>query len=175
MARSALMTLWLALLLIGLDQITKGLANHYLMLGQPVAVLPQLNFTLVYNHGAAFSFLADMGGWQRWFFTGLALAVSGVLLVWLARLPNVWTAEVAAINLILSGALGNLIDRVLEGKVTDFIDFYIGNWHYATFNVADIAISLGAVILVFSELWWKPRQHKKQQQASQDNATEDSV
>lgn len=167
-SNSALKTLWLAILFIGLDQLTKGIATTYLMLGQPVEVLPHLNFTLVYNHGAAFSFLADMGGWQRWFFTLLALGVSGALLIWLSKLPKAWSFEVIGINLILSGALGNLIDRALMGKVTDFIDFYIGSWHYATFNVADMAISLGAFLLVVSELWIKPRLAKKIQSSQSE-------
>lgn len=160
-SKTALKTLWLAVLLIGLDQLAKYWANSALVFGEPLAILPSLNFTLVYNYGAAFSFLADMGGWQRWFFSALALAVGGGLIVWLAKLPSVWTAEVAGINLILSGAIGNLIDRMVAGRVTDFIDFYIGSWHYATFNVADIAISLGAVLLLLSEFWFKPRQLKR--------------
>lgn len=161
MSQSAVMTVWLAVILLVLDQVTKWIANTELSLGEPVAVLPHLNFTLVYNYGAAFSFLADMGGWQRWFFTALAVGVSAGLLYWLRKLPKEWNAEVLGINLILSGAIGNVIDRILEGRVTDFIDFYVGTWHYATFNVADIAISVGAALLILSELWIKPRQAKK--------------
>ncbi|MBD3820905.1 MAG: signal peptidase II [Thiotrichales bacterium] len=152
---TGLVTLWLALLVIVLDQLTKYWANSALEFGVPVAVLPHLNFTLVYNEGAAFSFLADMGGWQRWLFSALAVAVSLVLIFWLKRLPSKWTLEVVGINLVLSGALGNVIDRLIEGRVTDFVDFYIGLWHYATFNVADIAISIGAVILLWSEFFSK--------------------
>ncbi|KDN96498.1 signal peptidase II [Hydrogenovibrio marinus] len=152
---TGLVTLWLALLIIVLDQLTKYWANSALEFGVPVAVLPHLNFTLVYNEGAAFSFLADMGGWQRWLFSALAVAVSLVLIFWLKRLPSKWTLEVVGINLVLSGAQGNVIDRLIEGRVTDFVDFYIGLWHYATFNVADIAISIGAVVLLWSEFFSK--------------------
>lgn len=161
LSQTALVTVWFALILIIVDQLTKYWVNQALVLGEPVAIMPYLNFTLVYNYGAAFSFLADMGGWQRWFFSGLALIVGGGLLFWLARLPKGWTVEVLGINLILSGAVGNLIDRIIAGRVTDFIDFYIGGWHYATFNVADIAISVGAALLLLSEFWLKPRQQKQ--------------
>lgn len=157
LSQTALKTAWLAVILIVVDQLTKYWVNQTLTLGEPVAVIPFLNLTLVYNYGAAFSFLADMGGWQRWFFSGLALVVGGALLIWLAKLPKAWTLEVVAINLILSGAVGNLIDRMAAGRVTDFIDFYIGTWHYATFNVADIAISVGAVLLIAWEFWLKPK------------------
>jgi len=157
---SAIKTLWLAILVIVLDQITKYLAVTNLTFAEPVAVFSNLNWTLVYNYGAAFSFLADMGGWQRWFFAILALVISTVLIVWLAKLPNKFTVETWGINLVLGGAIGNVIDRVLEGRVTDFIDFYIGTWHYATFNVADVAITVGAGLLILSELVLKPRAEK---------------
>lgn len=169
LSSSAFTTIWLAMALILLDQLTKYWANTSLTLGEPVAILPHLNFTLVYNYGAAFSFLSDVGGWQRWFFTALAFGVSTALVVWLAKLPKRWTLEVVAINLVLSGAIGNVIDRIVEGRVTDFVDFYIGNWHYATFNVADMGISIGAVLLIISEFWLKPRREQKAQ------STEDPV
>lgn len=161
--QSALPSLWLALFWLVVDQLTKYWAQTALFLGEPMAVLPHLNWTLAYNYGAAFSFLADMGGWQRWLFTGLALVISMFLLVWLARLPRGWTAEVVGLNLILGGAIGNAIDRVMAGRVTDFIDVYWGPWHYATFNVADVAITLGACLLVLSEFWLKPRAQKRAQ------------
>lgn len=161
LSQTALASVWFAIVLVVADQLTKYWVNQALVLGEPVAIMPFLNFTLVYNYGAAFSFLADMGGWQRWFFSGLAMIVGGALLLWLAKLPKGWTVEVVGINLILSGAIGNLIDRIIAGRVTDFIDFYIGSWHYATFNVADIAISMGALLLLVSEFWLKPRQQKQ--------------
>lgn len=170
LSQSALKTLWLAVVLLVLDQLTKYWANTGLALGEPLAILPHLNFTLVYNYGAAFSFLADMGGWQRWLFTGLALGVSGALLYWLSKLPKTWSAETVGINLILSGAIGNVIDRILFGRVTDFVDFYIGSWHYATFNVADMAINIGAGLLILSEFWLKPRREKRARAAKGDES-----
>jgi len=164
---TALKTVWLAILVIVFDQITKMWAVDTLVFGKPVAVMPNLNWTLAYNYGAAFSFLADMGGWQRWFFAGLALVVSTVLLVWLSKLPHKLTIETWGINLVLGGAIGNVIDRFLEGRVTDFIDFYIGTWHYATFNIADIAITIGAGLLILSELILKPRAENKVKQAEE--------
>ncbi|QBZ82496.1 Lipoprotein signal peptidase [Hydrogenovibrio crunogenus] len=169
LSSSAVTTTWLAILLIVIDQLTKYWANTSLTLGEPMAILPHLNLTLVYNYGAAFSFLSEVGGWQRWFFTVLALIVGTALVIWLAKLPKRWTLEVVAINLVLSGAIGNVIDRILAGRVTDFVDFYIGSWHYATFNVADMGISIGAVLLIISEFWLKPRREKKAQ------STEESV
>jgi len=159
-SQTSLKTVWLAIILLVVDQLTKYWVNQTLILGEPIAIMPFLNFTLAYNDGAAFSFLADMGGWQRWFFSGLAFVVGAGLLIWLTKLPKAWTVEVVGIKLILSGAVGNLMDRVLAGRVTDFIDFYIGNWHYATFNIADIAITLGAAMLLYAEFWLKPRQSK---------------
>ncbi len=162
---TALKTLWLAGLVVALDLFTKVWAVSNLTFAEPVAVIPYLNWTLAYNYGAAFSFLADMGGWQRWFFVGLALVISAVLVAWLAKLPPKLTTETWGVNLVLGGAIGNVIDRFLEGRVTDFIDFYIGTWHYATFNVADMAITIGAGLLLLSELILKPRQEKKAKQA----------
>lgn len=171
---TALKTLWLAILVIVFDQYTKYLAESYLVFAEPVAVMPNLNWMLAYNYGAAFSFLADMGGWQRWFFTGLAAVISVILIFWLYRLPNKFTTEVWGVNLVLGGAIGNVIDRVLAGRVTDFVDFYIGSWHYATFNVADIAISIGAGLLLLSELVLKPRAAKKAVQAEEAEKVEKS-
>lgn len=160
--QTSLKFLWIPGLVVLLDQLTKLLAVSFLNFAEPLAVLPSFNLTLVYNYGAAFSFLADMGGWQRWFFALLALAVSGFLLVWLAKLPAKLNFESLGLHLILAGAIGNLIDRILFGRVTDFLDFYYGSWHYATFNVADIAISVGAGMLILYEFFLKPK-HKNQQ------------
>lgn len=160
---TALKTIWLAVLVIVFDQLTKYIAVSNLTFAEPVAVLPHLNWTLAYNYGAAFSFLADMGGWQRWFFAGLAFVITAVLLFWLSKLPNKFTAETWGINLVIGGAVGNVIDRIIEGRVTDFIDFYIGSWHYATFNVADIAITFGAGLLILSELFLKPKTDNREE------------
>ncbi|WP_321276008.1 signal peptidase II [Thiomicrorhabdus indica] len=155
MTSTALKTLWIAVLVIIFDHITKYLAVTNLTFGEPVPVIDHLNWTLAYNYGAAFSFLADMDGWQRWFFVVLAFGMTVFMLWWLKKLPNKITTEVVALNLVIGGAIGNVIDRILEGRVTDFIDFYIGSWHYATFNIADIAISVGAFLLIYSEFFLK--------------------
>ena len=155
--------LWVTFVVIFIDQITKWMAEANLELGKDVfQVIPHLNFALAYNYGAAFSFLGDQGGWQRWFFVVLAAVVSIVILIWLARLKKHDTGLAVGLALILGGAVGNLIDRTLYGRVIDFIDvyadwdvFFLHNGHFATFNVADIAINIGAVILVGISLFAK--------------------
>lgn len=147
----------LALAVIGVDQATKLLAEASLELYRPVAVMPYFNITLAYNEGAAFSFLADAGGWQRWFFTVLALVVSSVLAVWLARLPSHQRVLALALALVLGGAVGNLIDRVAYGHVIDFLDFYVGDWHWPAFNIADSSIFVGAALLIFHSLFLEDR------------------
>ncbi|MEZ5480374.1 MAG: signal peptidase II [Thiolinea sp.] len=154
--------LWVAGVVIALDQLTKWMAEATLVdVGNYIAVMPHLNWKLAYNYGAAFSFLGDQGGWQRWFFAILALVVSFFIINWLRKLrkTNRWTA--LGLVLVLGGAIGNLIDRLLYGKVIDFIDVYfdipfvMDNYHFATFNVADIAITLGAATLIFVGLFSK--------------------
>lgn len=149
--------LWLALLVLVLDLLTKAWAENSLVYGHPVAILPFLNWTLAYNPGAAFSFLADAGGWQRWFFVGLGLVVSAVLVVWLSRLPrgSLWLP--IAITLLLGGAIGNLHDRLLQGYVVDFIHVYWQDWHFPAFNIADMGISAGAVMLIIDSLFLEAR------------------
>lgn len=145
--------LWLAAAVIGLDQISKWAVLAYLPYGVPQPLFPGLNFTLVYNTGAAFSFLSQADGWQRWLFVGLAAAVGAVLIAWLMRLEahERWTA--AGLALILGGALGNALDRVMRGHVIDFIDVYYRHWHWPAFNVADSAITLGAALLIARTLF----------------------
>jgi signal peptidase II len=159
-SQTGLRYLWLAGLVLVLDQLTKVLAVSYLTFGESLAVMPHFNLTLVYNYGAAFSFLADMGGWQRWFFVILAVGISLGLVFWLSKLKAKPTFEVIGLQLILAGAIGNLIDRVLFGRVTDFFDFYYGNWHYATFNIADVGITLGAAMLIIYEFFLRPKDEK---------------
>ena len=120
-----------------------------------MAVITHFNLTLVYNTGAAFSFLADAGGWQRWFFVLLAIGVSALLLVWLYRLERDQHWLAAALALVLGGAVGNLVDRILHGHVIDFIDLYAGGWHWPAFNVADSAITVGAVMLIIDAVFNK--------------------
>ena len=140
--------LWLSLLIVILDQATKWLAEGLLLPFQPVPLMPLLNLTLMYNEGAAFSFLANAGGWQRWLFAGFALIMTLALTLWLLRLDKGERATAAALSLVIGGAIGNLIDRVQTGRVVDFIAFYVGTWHWPAFNVADSAISLGIVFLL---------------------------
>ena len=153
---------WLSVVVVFIDQLTKWMVNANFELYEKLPIIPHLNLTLTYNTGAAFGFLNDQGGWQQIFFAVLALGVSGYILYWLKQLKTkeYWTA--IGLALVLGGAIGNLIDRVLQEKVTDFIDFYIdwdvfflSNGHFATFNVADIAISIGAVLLVVISLFTK--------------------
>ncbi len=140
--------LWLSALVVVLDQLSKWLAQHYLQLHQPVPVTPMFNLTLMYNTGAAFSFLSDAGGWQRWFFTALAMVVSIVLIVWLRRLPSGERGQALGLSLIIGGAIGNLIDRLLLGHVVDFIQVYYDVYYWPAFNLADSAITVGAVLLI---------------------------
>lgn len=147
--KNALVWLSLSAIVIALDQVTKHVALTELQFLKPVAVVPGLlNWTLAFNTGAAFSFLAGADGWQRWLFTVLALVVSAVLVVWLSRTPRSDWRNAAPLALIIGGALGNLIDRVRFGKVTDFIEVYHQGWSWPAFNIADSAICIGAVMLI---------------------------
>ena len=150
----SLVWLWLSALVIALDQLVKFVVVGTLQPYEPHSVIPGiLNWTLAFNTGAAFSFLADQQGWQRWLFTLLAVVVSGVLANWLRRTPrNDWRTALP-LALVIGGALGNLIDRVRLGQVIDFIQVYLGSWPFPSFNVADSAISVGAVLLVFFGLF----------------------
>ena len=140
--------LWVSVVVLLVDQCTKLLADAMLTLHQPVAVIPYFALLKAYNSGAAFSFLSDASGWQRWFFVVLAMAVIGILLVWLRRLPAAALRTRLALVLILGGAAGNLVDRLVYGYVIDFIDVYYDNWHWPAFNVADAAIFVGAFLLL---------------------------
>ncbi len=146
---------WLRLsaLVLFLDQATKILAEYQLELYQRVEVLPFMNLTLMQNHGAAFSFLADAGGWQRWFFVILTLVITVFLLRWLRALQPHEQSLAIALSLIIGGAIGNLIDRVQYGYVIDFLDFHAMGWHWPAFNVADSAIVVGAAILIWDALF----------------------
>ncbi|NWL79223.1 signal peptidase II [Pseudomonas taiwanensis] len=141
--------LWLTALVFILDQVSKWFFETELNLYQQIVVIPDyFSWTLAYNTGAAFSFLADSSGWQRWLFALIALVVSGVLVVWLKRLKPEETWLAIALALVLGGALGNLYDRVVLGHVVDFILVHWQNrWYFPAFNLADSAITVGAVML----------------------------
>jgi len=145
--------LWLSLLVVILDQATKWWVMQSFELFQRVELMPYLGLTRLHNTGAAFSFLADAGGWQRWFFVGLGLVVSVVIMLWLRRLPRTGQGLLAAaLSLIIGGALGNVIDRALHAHVVDFISVHYQDWYFPAFNVADSAITVGAVLLVLDSL-----------------------
>lgn len=144
--------LWVSVVVVVLDQLTKSVATAELVLHQPVALFPGFNFTLMHNEGAAFSFLSDASGWQRWFFTVIAIVVSIGITIWLARLPKDQKLMAISLSLILGGAIGNVWDRILLGYVVDFIDVYYSQYHWPAFNIADSAISVGAAILILDSL-----------------------
>jgi signal peptidase II len=145
---------WLAVaaVVVILDAWTKYLASTQLVMFQPVEVFSWLNMRLAHNPGAAFSFLAGAGGWQRWFLTALALVVSVVLLFWMFGLKKGQWMVGLALGLVLGGAIGNVIDRVRHGYVVDFIDVHYAGWHWPAFNVADSAITCGIIILLLDAL-----------------------
>lgn len=142
----------LALVVVAADQWTKALALAQLDYGRPVEILPVFNITLHFNRGAAFSFLSDAGGWQRWFFAAVALVASVVILVWLARLNRGDKLLAASLSLILGGALGNLWDRLQFGYVVDFISLHYHDWYFPTFNIADSAVTVGAGLMILDAL-----------------------
>lgn len=141
--------LWLSLLVFVVDQVSKFYFDSSLSMYQQIVIIPDyFSWTLAYNTGAAFSFLADAAGWQRWFFAAIALVVSVVLVVWLKRLKPSETWLAVALALVLGGALGNLVDRVMFGHVVDFILLHWHQqWYFPAFNVADMAITGGAILL----------------------------
>ena len=144
--------LQLAALIVVFDQLTKVAAEHGLTYGQRIAVLPFFDITLLYNRGAAFSFLAQGDGWQRGLLIGIALAAI-VFILWLLKTQRDASPQMRlALTLILAGALGNLIDRIVYGHVVDFILVYWHPWYYPAFNIADTAITLGAILLIWDEI-----------------------
>lgn len=152
-AASPRLLLWLgiALLIILLDQFTKTLILGHFQLGDSRYVTSFFNVVRVHNTGAAFSFLAGASGWQRWFFVGLG-AVATIFITWMLRRHGHQTLFASALTLILGGAIGNVVDRLLHGYVVDFIQVHWGGWYFPSFNVADCAITLGAILLIWDEL-----------------------
>ena len=151
--KNAGLMLWLgvALVVVLLDQVTKITMTRLLSYGQVEYVNHYVNLVMVYNKGAAFSFLSDQSGWQRYFFSALAAAVS-IFIVWMLNRNANARLFCWSLSLILGGAVGNLIDRVAYGHVIDFLDFHVNAWHWPAFNIADSAITIGAALFVLDEL-----------------------
>jgi signal peptidase II len=165
---SGLSWLWLTLLVFIIDQVTKYLTIQMLDLYESYQVLSFFNFTYARNYGAAFSFLGDAGGWQKYLFTGIALVVSTYLLYSMKTTPAKERWMNCAYALVLSGAIGNVVDRLLFGYVVDFLDFDLGFYRWPTFNVADIAIFIGAAMIIIDSIFWaeKREETKNKGQAS---------
>ncbi len=153
---SGLIWLWLTVLFIIVDQVTKQYIVANFDLYERTAVLPFFNLTYAQNPGAAFSFLADQPGWQRWFFSLIAAVASVVFLVWMAKTPKQNRVLSIAFALLLSGAVGNLIDRLMFGYVIDFLDFYYQQYHWPAFNVADSVIFIGAALMILDSFKKEP-------------------
>jgi signal peptidase II len=148
---SAKTYLFLALFVLIADQVSKWWAQMSLPMAQAIKVTDFLNWFLIYNPGAAFSFLSQAGGWQRWFFTIIGI-VAAVVIIWLLQKNTQDRPFCIALALILGGAIGNVLDRLLYGAVVDFIDVHYQGWHWPAFNLADSAISIGATLIVINEI-----------------------
>lgn len=147
---------WLSLLVIILDQASKYAIAHHLTLYQSKPILPFFNLTLLHNTGAAFSFLSQQPSLALWVFSAIAILMSIALVIWLYRLPTNQAWSASALALVLGGALGNVIDRLLRSYVIDFLDFYYQHWHFAAFNLADAAITIGAAMLLMAAVKRQP-------------------
>lgn len=159
--KSGLVWLWLSLLLLVADFASKTLVVNTMNLRDSIDILPFFNLTYVHNYGAAFSFLSDETGWQRWFLSLIAITISGLLIWWLKRLPASNKILCGAYSLVLAGAIGNLYDRMYYGYVIDFLHFYYESWHFPAFNIADSAICVGAALLLFDAFTGEsPKEHK---------------
>lgn len=144
--------LWLgiALVVVLLDQASKIMMSQFLLYGQSETITSYCNLVMVYNKGAAFSFLSDQPGWQRYFFTAVSV-IASLFILWMLRRNPTQRLFCWSLALILGGAIGNLIDRIAYGHVIDFLDFHVGGWHWPAFNVADSAITVGAILFVLDE------------------------
>ncbi len=149
--------LWLSLVVVVLDQLSKYWVVASFEEYEVLTVWPVFNLTLVYNTGAAFSFLSDAGGWQRWFFIIVAVVVSAILAVWLTRLQPRERLTAVGLAFIIGGAVGNLIDRILLGKVVDFLQWHWQDWYWPSFNLADSAITLGVILLLVDGIFGSGR------------------
>lgn len=163
--------LWISVVVIGLDQYTKYMAESYLQEHNPVIVFPFFNWFLTYNPGAAWSILRDAGPWKHYFFVIVTILIAAILLWWMYKLKREERLEAIGFSLILGGAFGNLIDRLRIEKVVDFIQFHYDNWYFPAFNLADSAISVGVFLLVLKLIVqiksdWQQRKNNQQSEAS---------
>jgi len=150
--------LWLSLLVIAVDQLSKWFVAAHMQVFDSIYVLPIFNVALLHNTGAAFSMLAGESGWQRWFFLILALVIVAFIVIWLARMPSMGGRWIAAgLALVAGGALGNVWDRLVHGYVVDFLQFHYQGWYFPAFNAADSAITLGAALLIFDGVFMQRR------------------
>ena len=163
-----------SVLIFLLDRLTKYLCNAYLSYGQPVTVFPGFDLLLAYNTGAAFSFLSDAGGWQRWFLTAFSSSISVLLIIWIIRLPKSEKLSAIALCLILGGALGNLYDRMFNGYVVDFISVYYESFRFATFNIADSSVFLGACLMILDIFRNKPALPQSVESNNSENSDKDN-
>lgn len=145
---NGLLWLWLSIFIVIIDQLSKAAVMEHLMPGESIEWLPFFNINLAYNSGAAFSFLGGQSGWQMPFISIIVIVVVVILLVWLSKLQRREYLLCISLSLIIGGAIGNLIDRLRLSFVVDFLDFHVNTWHFATFNVADAAITVGAILLI---------------------------
>ncbi len=156
---SALRWLWVTIVIVALDQTTKLWAETALASGDPIVIFSWFNLILAYNKGAAFSFLAAAGGWQRYFFLGIGLVAVVIIIAWLRRLQSSERVMALGLSLILGGAIGNIIDRALYGHVIDFIQWHYRDWYWPAFNIADSAIMVGAALIILISL--RPQRGEK--------------
>jgi signal peptidase II len=166
--RSGLSWLWLTMTILVIDQLTKYLTIEHLGLYESYEILPFFNFTYARNYGAAFSFLGDASGWQKYLFTCIAVVVSGYLLYSMKQMSVTFRWINSAYALILSGAIGNVIDRLIFGFVIDFIDVDLGFYRWPIFNIADSAIFIGAVMIIIDSLFWAQKREQLKEK-SDDN------
>jgi len=150
--------LWLSGLMLILDQLSKIWIDTHLELYQSIPLISGFSITYAHNYGAAFSFLSDAGGWQRWFFAVLAIAVSIGIVTWITKLKTDEKLLAVSLSLILGGAVGNIIDRVIYGYVIDFLDVYYQSYHWPVFNIADSAITLGVSLMLYESFTTKEEQ-----------------
>lgn len=166
LTETGLRFLWISLLVLILDVMSKQWVVANMALYESIQVMPFFNLTYVRNYGAAFSFLHDASGWQRWFFSAIAIIVSLIIVTWMKAASRAEKRLPIAFAFILGGAIGNLYDRIAYGYVIDFLDFYIQQWHWPAFNVADSAIFIGASLMVIDMLV-TPRNDAKDKQTSE--------